>query len=168
MIQIYQTLIDLHHIYLSNFCTHTENTGHIEPTHPITWEPYLINKLVKQNPDINKILKDYTPYTLQSMKLILTFMYLSQGYSVIWNHRINRSTHIHIYVPALNTGFYIPDTNTESYAAIKDYRRRRLSHKLKGLVIGPKIYILTLEPSPSKYNHYWKSLPWLKEQMKES
>lgn len=153
-------LLHLYEAYVSNFCSIDDNRGLIEPTAPIRWEPHL--------------LADIKPFTFQqykdaitsctlilTYKLLITYLYLKRGHSVVWNHRPNRSNTIDIWIPSIFTGYHIPNGpyQNSSYESIRRHRKR-LVHATNSHILRARIYISHPTWCGPVYNSYWKSQKW--------
>lgn len=149
-------------VYMEFFCKIDDSAGLIEPTKAIKWETYHVADIEASNDEL------WAAFTkLESVllfKLAITYLYLSKGWSVYWNYRVNRSTTLTIWVPDGNIGYYVPETgeNSPSYEYVRDFRRRRLSHKLKGC---NQLYVTHPTSRPVKKNSYWKSKSWFQKEM---
>lgn len=146
-------LLSLLTIYVDTFCQINDNKGLIESSRELVWEPYMVVDLMPfESSELMDLMSTCTHRL--TYKLLITHLYLKLGHEVTWNYRINRSTTIDIWVDALKTGYYIPDT--ESYEFAKDYRKRRLTRNIP----HSRIYIAHPTLRPVKYNSYWKTSKW--------
>lgn len=155
---ISKCIMSLWDIYMTNFVSYNKNKGYSIKKN-IIWNPKQVdfNTIDLNKQEIKQILNTITD-TL-TYKLIITYIYLSKGYTVYWDFKVNRSTNVDIYVENL-CAFYIPDMNNVSYKYAKHYRKNRLQENMKQI----KVYITHVNIN-YKYNSYWKPPSWFVKQI---